>query len=362
MGAAWIPEQPGVRVVLVTASEPLRAEAVRAAAAAGVALGTAQSVSEAMVLRPAVLLVGPDCRAGRVPAGTEVIVIGVPGQEAELWERAAALSAERVAVLPPAAAWLAGYLGRNSANAAGQVVGVLGAVGGSGASTFSALLAGAASHRGIPTLLVDGDGLGGGLDALAGTGDTEGIRWPDLADVRGLLNPVQLAEALPTVDGFSLLSWPDSVPAGATDQHLVVPAGVTGAIPPVMDAARTGFALTIADLGRAWTDESSLLPYCERLLLVVPGRPRAIAAARNIVRRLDPQSVSAVVRGPLAADLDPVLAAELAGCSFAGYFPAVRRLPAAENSGNLLDYCGDRTVRRVLHAVLGQVLAGQEAA
>ena len=57
------------------------------------------------------------------------------------------------------------------------------------------------------TLLVDLDPLGGGLDLLLGAERLAGLRWPDLAGARGRLGGGMLRDALPRLDGLSLLSW-----------------------------------------------------------------------------------------------------------------------------------------------------------
>lgn len=343
MNSAWIPEDQSPTVLLLSSLESLRDEVSRVAAAAGIPLRCVARGAE-VGRGSLLLLVGVDAPVSRLPPGPDIIVVGLAGQETDAWERAAALSAQRVAILPGAAAWLADYLSRTSGTPPGLVLGVVGAVGGAGASTLSALLANAAATDGRSTVLVDGDPLGGGLDLLLSAGDIQGIRWPDLADVRGRLNPQQLGEALPHVSGFSLLSW------GTHFQARDRPS--TQAVPAVMEALQTGFSLTVVDVGQRWNEPSSPLSCCDSVLLVLPARLRAIAAARNLVEHLDPLPVAAVVRAPVAAGLDPETVAEAAGCRFTAYLPAQRGLPAAQENGTLLDAGRRRSVRRAMSAVL----------
>ena len=57
-------------------------------------------------------------------------------------------------------------------------------------------------------LLADLDPLGGGLDLVLGADDVPGLRWPDLARARGPAAAAgMLREALPRLDGLSVLAW-----------------------------------------------------------------------------------------------------------------------------------------------------------
>ncbi|WP_081746581.1 septum site-determining protein Ssd, partial [Arthrobacter sp. H5] len=234
--------------------------------------------------------------------------------------------------------------GRLRAGTAGHVLGVLGSSGGAGATTVSCWVAAHSAASGTPTLLVDGDPLGGGLELAAGLESQPGVRWPDVGEVRGTLNPAQLAEALPSVDGLSILSMGVDPPEPGV---LATPA-----VPSVMQAASNAFELTVVDLARGWSVDGSLLPYCDSFLLVIPGRLRAISAARALVPQLRPVPVLALVRGPVGPDLDPLRIAETAGCPLAGHLPHLRGTSSAENQGRLLEMRTQRSVRRLADAVL----------
>src|SRR3954452_11601132 len=110
----WTPGEAPPEVVLVGATERLQDDVARIAAAAGMALRVADGPPQpgAAAERATLLLAGG--AAGGVPgAGGDVIVVGFAAESARLWELAAAVGAQRVAVLPDAAAWLAEYLGRH---------------------------------------------------------------------------------------------------------------------------------------------------------------------------------------------------------------------------------------------------------
>jgi secretion/DNA translocation related CpaE-like protein len=95
----------------------------------------------------------------------------------------------------------------------GSVVCVVGGRGGAGASTLAVALGVTALHRGTPTMVVDADPLGGGIDLLLGGEDAAGLRWPDLAQTRGRVPAAALAEALPRMDELTVLSWDRRDPA-----------------------------------------------------------------------------------------------------------------------------------------------------
>ena len=350
------PQEARPPVVLATASQLLQDEVARVAAAAGTELEVHSDVQTALVRDPDVLLLGSDLagigppaswRQGRPGAnGPETILVGTE-RDAGLWKDAARLDVARVAVLPAAAGWLAEHLGRRPL-AAGFVLGILGGCGGAGASTLACWLADAAAEQGTDTLLMDGDPLGGGLDASLGTADIPGVRWPDLVDVRGSLNPLQLVTALPRA-GFALLSGG----AGNGGQDGEEPAEES--IAAVLDAARAGFALTVVDCARHRL-HGSLLSSCDALLMVVPGRLRPLLAARRLKDYLGNVPVSAVIRGPLGDGLDETHAAAAVGLVLAGYLPAVPHLEHAEERGMLLERGRRRPVRRVTGALLAQLV------
>lgn len=86
-----------------------------------------------------------------------------------------------------------------------MVVVVVGACGGVGASTFAALLAREAARTGGGAVLVELDGSGPGLEVLLGVEEAPGVRWPDLADLRGSLAAEDLDGVLPVWRGVEVL-------------------------------------------------------------------------------------------------------------------------------------------------------------
>src|SRR6478735_10844142 len=200
----WTPGD-SAEILLVTGADVLRSEVERIVAAAGGQLRTVQDVAEAAPFwdAAAAVLVGSDIRGLPPRRRTPAVLLGLEGDGEGLWHLAAAIGADRVAVLPDAAGWLAEYLSRSRApEAGGLVLGVTGGCGGAGATTASVWIAQAAARLGARVLLVDGDPWGGGLELALAAEDTPGLRWPDLAEARGSIDPLQLVDSVPTAGGL----------------------------------------------------------------------------------------------------------------------------------------------------------------
>jgi Mrp family chromosome partitioning ATPase len=88
-----------------------------------------------------------------------------------------------------------------------HVIGVVGGSGGVGASVLTAAIAVRAAQAGLGAVCLDGDRLGGGLDVIFGLEQECGMRWPDLAGVRGRIDGPGLLRRLPSVDGVGVLSF-----------------------------------------------------------------------------------------------------------------------------------------------------------
>lgn len=316
--------------VLVSADQAVQDEVARVGAAAGMDISLAVDVGAALAMRPEVLLLdsgGLRLLAGRQggrvhgTAGSgakppDIIVVGLAG-DADVWDVAAYSSAARVAVLPAAAGWLAGYLGRRRSRSGGTVLGVLGS-GGSGASTTACWLAAGAVETGAAVLLLEADPWGAGLEWALDAADLQGIRWPDLEGISGSLNPVQLAAGLPALGGFSLLAR-GTGPLSAGE-------AVSGT---VLDAARSGYGLTIVDLGSNAGTEP-LLHLCDELILVVRGRVGGILGARA------PSCRGSAVRNPMR---------RCGGRSGAGWTSSWWLRPLGFRWRGIFRSCAARTVR-----------------
>ncbi|WP_179229112.1 septum site-determining protein Ssd [Parenemella sanctibonifatiensis] len=234
--------------------------------------------------------------------------------------------------LPAGQPWLSQVIRGPAVGGGGSVLAVVGASGGVGVSTFVTGLGQACTDRG-PTVLLDVDAAGGGLDLLLGLEAQEGWRWRDLAAARGGLSG--LSGRLPSEDQLSVLAV-DRDPAGAPGQ---VP---RGALAVVLEAAANEFDAVIADLGRGEAAEHAVvLERADRILLVVATELRSIAQARTITARLGAGAVELWVRQWRPSSLAPVVVADALGLPLSGVIPhdpAVRRaadagLPAASGAG-----------------------------
>ena len=343
---SWLPEGSD-DVLLVTSSAFLRAEVERIVAAAGAHLRVAADAAGASRHwdGAGAVLVGSDIRELPPRRRAPAVLVGLDGEGDSLWHLAAALGAERVAVLPDAAAWLADHLSRSkSPGPGGLVLGVTGGCGGAGATTAAVWIAQAAAGLGVRVLLVDGDPWGGGLELAIAAEENPGLRWPDLAEARGSIDPAQLSDSLPIAGGFSFLSWPAS-----RDQPAPVAAATTVG---VLDAARRGYELVVVDIGRRTEPLQAFAWDCDRILLVVPAQLKAAVAAVRLLQEFPPVEAALLVRGKPGAALDGSLLSEAIGLPVQGRVPELRGVAAATESGRLLDLGKRRGVRHFAASVL----------
>lgn len=378
----WLPRR-GTTVLLLSASAELQGAVGRVSAAASVELivgglehaaGRWSDVAAVLIdaHEPVDAAVGAGLAAWRGPTA----VVGFARDSQRVWQQAERLGADRVAILPDSAPWLANFLGclRNPTMGAG-VVGVVGACGGAGASTLAILLAAEAARRGSRTLLVDGDPWGGGLCTALSARDVPGLRWPELMHASGSINPEQLAAALPQLAGVSLLSW------GGPGQNSLAGAGGSPAMggqpgvagpatqPPgnaapgpasgraaegeVMRAARGAYGLVVVDVGRNPVALASLARQCSGLLVVVPAQLRAAAAALQMMESLPPMPLGAVVRDPLGEGLDAAMVAAAVDLPLVGRLPRLRGVAEVLEARRLPELLRRRRVGALLGGILG---------
>jgi secretion/DNA translocation related CpaE-like protein len=353
--ARWKPAE-ATEAVLIGGTDRLRDEVARIAAAAGLGLrADPPTGAPAPVAGASPVLLGTAGYSRPPRTESEVIVVGFADEAAALWDLAAAAGAGRVAVLPDGAAWLAEYLSRaRRRKTAGKMVAVRSASGGVGASALSGWLAAAAARSGTATVLVDGDPLGGGLASALGAADIPGLVWPDLAEVRGSVNPVQLAASLPVAGGFSLLSWPavgDEVLHGMPESVVAT---------EVISAATGAFGLVLVDAGRLRV-EPDLGAVADDIVLVVRADAHSQRAAASAVAATAGTGarLHLVVRGPLPAGVDEQLVSERLGVPLAGYLPHLRTAHAAQRDGRLLDLVSARRVRKLCAGLLDRLAPAQ---
>ncbi len=281
--------------LLVTADETLLEELLRLAAAAGVtpevaadagvalrSWGTAPIVLVGLDLAPALLRLSP-------PRRPEVhVVVGGPPPD-DVFRTAVRVGAQDVVELPRSEAWLVEAFAElvEPSRARGLTLGVVGGCGGAGASVFATALAQVASGSG-PTLLVDADAHGAGLDRLLGLEGDDGLRWEALEQTTGRLGARSLRDAVPRLGAMGVLTF------GATRSAALPPFAVREALA----AGRRGHDTVVVDLPRctpAVTDE--LVGHCDRLVVVTTATVPAVAATARLTGRLPGGVRTLVVRG-----------------------------------------------------------------
>ncbi|MFC7549071.1 septum site-determining protein Ssd [Plantactinospora sp. GCM10030261] len=351
--------------LVVTSDTELLDELLRLAAVGGIDVEVATDAADARArwIGPPIVLVGNDqaasCLRARLPHRGRVVVVSRAGHGDPEWETADLLGAEHVAVLPAAEPWLVDRLGESRSMSEhpqpGRVLAVIGGRGGAGASVLAGSLALTAGRRGLRTLLVDADPLGGGLDLVLGWEQIEGLRWPDLRQADGRVDAPALVRALPSRGDLVTISWDRGDP-------VALPADAMAA---TLDAGRRGRDLVVVDLPRRLDDAAVVaLQAADRAYLVVPAELRATAAAARVVATtvLHCPQLAAIVRGPAPGGLRAREIARSLNLPLVGTLrpePGLRRAlergeaPATSGRGPLATLCG-----RLIDDLVGAASAG----
>ncbi|GII81221.1 septum formation initiator [Sphaerisporangium rufum] len=328
------------RPLVITEDQELLDDLLRVAAAAGVEIDVAHAARHARPYwnQAPLIVVGADTAdalaATGPPARPGVLLVTRAPEDATVWRRCVAVGAQAVLELPGAERRLVDELAEAAEPVprAGHTVCVVGGSGGAGASVLATALGLAASRRGLRTLLVDADPLGGGLDVLLGQEHATGARWPDIVEREGRVSFTALKEALPTVGELTVLSW-----------HR----GGAPPIPPeamraVLEAAQRGCDLVIVDLPRhIGPPAAEALARAGTTLLLVAAEVRGVLSASQMLLELTRHTsqVRTVLRD---GDLAPDVIANCLGVPSAGVLPGQRGVTEALNRGEAPPL-GDRT-------------------
>ncbi|MFC0673924.1 hypothetical protein ACFFF6_08140, partial [Brachybacterium hainanense] len=145
--------------------------------------------------------------AGQRPGPAPLLAVAEDGPLAEEdWHRCLQLGVRAMLRLPADSGPLLDLLGRALRDRGGAlVIGVVGGCAGAAASSTAAALAGAMARRGAPTVLVDADPAGGGLDVLVEAPPSRGGAWADVGRLEAQ-DGARLRAGLPQVDGVHLLA------------------------------------------------------------------------------------------------------------------------------------------------------------
>lgn len=316
----------------------LREDVDRVCAAAGVSVVHASEPSSRKVWTDAVAVVldvtaARRCVTRALPRRTRVVLVGRTEPADADWRAAIAVGAARVLTLPAQDGELMSELaetaeGPHDESGRGAVAAVIAGRGGAGASVFASALALAASDA----LLIDVDPWSGGIDLVVGGEAESGLRWPDLQLQGGRVNYAALREALPRVQGISVLSGSrggadvDAVPLGA-----------------VIDAGSRSGATVVCDVPRRSTAAAeTALASADLAVVMTPADVRSCAAADVVARwvsTLNPNS-GVVVRGPAPGGLRSAEVAEIVG------LPLLARMRPQPGMAIALERGGLRVGRR----------------
>jgi secretion/DNA translocation related CpaE-like protein len=199
--------------------------------------------------------------------------------DSDVYRLALAIGAEGAFVLPGDEAELGAKLSDalDGGSRTAITLAVVGGCGGAGATTLAAAVAVTAGRRGLRSMLIDGDPLGGGIELVLGTEDYEGSRWPALLNAAGRVSASALRAALPSVDGLAVLSWDRS------DVTALPPEAMRS----VLGAAQRSSDLVVVDLPRR-SDPAAEEAFVRATstLVVVPRDVRSCAAAARLVAPL----------------------------------------------------------------------------
>ncbi len=203
-------------------------------------------------------------------------------------------------------------------------IAITGASGGVGTSTLAAALTLTAAEVSGSAVCVDADDLGGGVDLHFGVEDRPGVRWPDLAGLRGDLDQDALVARLPARGTAYVLSHARTSgrPAGPPDAERA----------NLVRVLRTRRSVVIAG-GRIrtepwWGDRVDLT------VLMVAAHAPGLAAAPGAMRRLGGRPACVVLVGPAAHPELADLVTQTLDVDVVGCLRPHRRAAAALDAGS----------------------------
>jgi secretion/DNA translocation related CpaE-like protein len=350
-------DSPVRRPLVVTSDPALLDELLRLCAAAGVtpvvaadpsALARGWAGASVVLLDPALT-----SAARPLPRRSKVVIVGLAADS--LWEVAADVGADHVAVLPSAATWLVGLLAEvlRVSTSVAPLVCVMGGQGGGGATSLAIALGRCAGSRGLLTVLLDADPFGGGIDLALGMESATGDRWPQVVPHPAAGITSGFVPRLPARSSLRVL-------AVERDEPLSLSAG---AMTAVLAEARADGEFVVADLPRRLDAATGvLLAASTCTYLVLPAQVRAVAAAAQLATALREHcpDVRAIIRGPAPSGLSLDAITRSLGIPLAGALraePGITRdyergVPPGQPRGPLARLCS---------GLLDQVLAATES-
>jgi septum formation inhibitor-activating ATPase MinD len=165
----------------------------------------------------------------------------------------------------------------------GTVIAFVPASGGLGSSTLAAAVAVRAAAASRSAVLVDLDPWGGPKDVLLGVEQEPGWRWPQLADVAGVVDGQGLADELPVACGVAVLTRPGPGLAtrgawagDAFDQWV-------DTVPDVVAGLADAHEVTVLDLPRDDRVLAAVAVLVDAVVVLVGSHVPQLAAAATVV-------------------------------------------------------------------------------
>ena len=337
------------QVTAITDDAELLDEILRIAAAAGVPVHVDAQGSRMHWQRAGLVLIdaAQAARVGRLglPRRPGVLVItresAVPDR---VWPEALGVGAEHVVSLPDGERWLITRMRQiqEGPPRQGQIIAVMGACGGAGVSTLACGLARAAQADGHDVLLIDADPFSAGIDLILGADQARGSRWGDVVTMKGRMHPQSLRDALPAVQGITVL---------APDRERAVPL-TAEAMTHVLDASVTAFDRVIIDLPCAMGAHVDVaLTHATNTMFLIPGQVIAVCRAKVVMQYVMQHTTAMrlVVR-TMRDGLEPAVIAEALELPLAHTVEHRPRVVEAINTAEPPDV--DEIFAKVCHAIV----------
>lgn len=164
----------------------------------------------------------------------------------------------------------------------GTVIAFVPASGGVGSSTLAAAVAVRAAAAGRSVTAVDLDPWSGCLDVVFGLEQQPGWRWPELAEVAGVVDGLGLADELPMSCGVPVLSgargagWATGPEASSTQEWL-------GTVPDVVAGLADAHTVTVLDLPRDPAVLTAVALLVDAVVVVMGSQVPQLASASAVV-------------------------------------------------------------------------------
>lgn len=164
----------------------------------------------------------------------------------------------------------------------GTVIAFVPASGGVGSSTLAAAVSVRAAAAGRSVAAVDLDHWAGCLDVVFGLEQQPGWRWPELAEVAGVVDGLGLADELPMSCGVPVLSGARGA-GWATGPGVVPVQEWLGTVPDVVTGLADAHAVTVLDLPRDPSVLSAVGLLVDAVVVVMGSQVPQLASGSAVV-------------------------------------------------------------------------------